>query len=73
MLTVWESDCCSRFGEQGYDERKYLALLMKSVSLQISNKGISTALVDILRLGTVEQLYPRGVLIFQLRVAQRGL
>lgn len=74
MLTVWEVDFfCSRFGEQGHDKSKYLAVLMKGMCVQTNNKDGSTGLVDILRLGTVDHLCPRSVLIFQLRVVQSGL
>lgn len=73
MLPLWESDFCSRFGKQEHGKRKYLGVLMKGMWLQTNNKSCSTALVDILRLGTVKHPCPRGVLIFQLRVVQRGL
>ena len=41
---------------------------MKDMCVQTKNKDGSTDLVDILKLGTVEHLCPRGVLIFQVRV-----
>ena len=46
---------------------------MKGMCVQTKNKGISTGLVDTLKLGTVEHLCPRGVLIFQVQVVQRKL
>lgn len=39
MLTVWEGDFYGRFGEQGHDKSKYLAVLMKATCLQANNKG----------------------------------
>lgn len=62
-----------RFGEQGQERSKYLAVLMKDMCVQTKNKDGSTDLVDILKFGTVEHLCPRGVLIFQVQVVEREL